>query len=278
MSSAQLDYYQTLEVARDADAAALKSSYRKLAMQYHPDRNPGNAGAEAKFKAISEAYDCLKDPQKRAAYDRYGDAPSPKYNPVRPVRPVITRQFDAFVTMYDIENYGTVTVKPYSFSIPHGIRDGESIRGHDPWTSLTVHVSSSWQKDDDSRLYTRNKDEDLIVDYQIEKKEDLKRGKRITLFDHPGIHTPSFTLNTNIKKDSLWKVSGGGLLKHPSRRSGPRERGDLYVRFKMPKSLWHRRSDVSSWSDGETLLMTLIYTMLLVVTPIAMYLIVSAIS
>lgn len=72
MPSAQSDYYQTLEVARDADAAALKSAYRKLAMQYHPDRNPGDASAEAKFKAISEAYDCLKDPQKRAAYDRFG--------------------------------------------------------------------------------------------------------------------------------------------------------------------------------------------------------------
>lgn len=72
MSSAQTDYYQTLEVARDADGAVLKSAYRKLAMKYHPDRNPGDASCEAKFKAINEAYDCLKDPQKRAAYDRYG--------------------------------------------------------------------------------------------------------------------------------------------------------------------------------------------------------------
>ncbi len=72
MSSAQIDYYQTLEVARDADGAVLKSAYRKLAMKYHPDRNPGDASCEAKFKAINEAYDCLKDPQKRAAYDRYG--------------------------------------------------------------------------------------------------------------------------------------------------------------------------------------------------------------
>jgi molecular chaperone DnaJ len=72
MSSAQHDYYQTLEIARDADGAALKSAYRKLAMKYHPDRNPGDASSEAKFKAISEAYDVLKDPQKRAAYDRYG--------------------------------------------------------------------------------------------------------------------------------------------------------------------------------------------------------------
>ncbi|PKP90326.1 MAG: molecular chaperone DnaJ [Alphaproteobacteria bacterium HGW-Alphaproteobacteria-14] len=72
MPSAQIDYYQTLECARDADGATLKSAYRKLAMKFHPDRNPGDAACEAKFKAINEAYDCLKDPQKRAAYDRYG--------------------------------------------------------------------------------------------------------------------------------------------------------------------------------------------------------------
>ncbi|MDP2130640.1 MAG: molecular chaperone DnaJ [Erythrobacter sp.] len=72
MSSAQTDYYQTLECARDADGATLKSAYRKLAMKFHPDRNPGDTACEAKFKAINEAYDCLKDPQKRAAYDRYG--------------------------------------------------------------------------------------------------------------------------------------------------------------------------------------------------------------
>ncbi|MFN3863530.1 MAG: molecular chaperone DnaJ [Erythrobacter sp.] len=68
----QTDYYETLEVSRDADGATLKSAYRKLAMKYHPDRNPGDPTCEAKFKAINEAYDCLKDPHKRAAYDRYG--------------------------------------------------------------------------------------------------------------------------------------------------------------------------------------------------------------
>ncbi len=66
------DYYQTLGVSRDADEGALKSAYRKLAMKFHPDRNPGDETAEHKFKEINEAYDTLKDPQKRAAYDRYG--------------------------------------------------------------------------------------------------------------------------------------------------------------------------------------------------------------
>lgn len=70
----QVDFYEQLGVSRDADGATLKSAYRKLAMEYHPDRNPGDAECEARFKAVSEAYDCLKDPQKRAAYDRFGHA------------------------------------------------------------------------------------------------------------------------------------------------------------------------------------------------------------
>lgn len=66
------DYYELLEVSRDANGDEIKKSYRRLAMKYHPDRNPGNKEAEAKFKEINEAYDVLKDEQKRAAYDRYG--------------------------------------------------------------------------------------------------------------------------------------------------------------------------------------------------------------
>ena len=71
---AKSDFYDLLNVGRDAGEAEIKKSYRKLAMQYHPDRNPGDAGAEKKFKAVSEAYDVLKDKDKRAAYDRFGHA------------------------------------------------------------------------------------------------------------------------------------------------------------------------------------------------------------
>ena len=71
---AKQDYYATLEVARDASADALKKAYRKLAMKYHPDRNPGDKAAEGRFKDLNEAYDVLKDDQKRGAYDRFGHA------------------------------------------------------------------------------------------------------------------------------------------------------------------------------------------------------------
>ncbi len=71
---AKVDYYEVLGVARDADDKTLKAAFRRLAMQFHPDRNPGDHGAEAKFKEINEAYEKLRDPQKRAAYDRFGHA------------------------------------------------------------------------------------------------------------------------------------------------------------------------------------------------------------
>ena len=74
MSMVDTDYYELLQVERGADDKAIKSAYRRLAMECHPDRNGGCPEAEARFKAISEAYDCLKDPQKRAAYDRFGHA------------------------------------------------------------------------------------------------------------------------------------------------------------------------------------------------------------
>ena len=63
------DYYAALGVAKDADAAAIKKAYRQLARELHPDKNPGNAPAETRFKEVSEAYDVLSDPKRRAEYD-----------------------------------------------------------------------------------------------------------------------------------------------------------------------------------------------------------------
>ena len=68
------DYYDILGLSKSASESEIKSSYRKLAMKYHPDRNPGDKKAEDKFKEISESYEILKDPQKKAAYDQYGHA------------------------------------------------------------------------------------------------------------------------------------------------------------------------------------------------------------
>src|SRR5512134_3223516 len=68
------DYYQTLGVSRSAGAEDIRKAYRKLAMQYHPDRNPGDKSAEERFKEINEAYQVLNDPQKRSHYDQLGSA------------------------------------------------------------------------------------------------------------------------------------------------------------------------------------------------------------
>ena len=72
MSVAKRDYYEVLSVSRDADDQALKSAYRKMALQFHPDRNPGDKQAEERFKEANEAYSVLSDGQKRAGYDRFG--------------------------------------------------------------------------------------------------------------------------------------------------------------------------------------------------------------
>src|SRR5437868_13328650 len=68
------DYYEVLGVERNATAEEVKRSYRKLAVQFHPDKNPGDPTAEEKFKELGEAYDILMDADKRAAYDRFGHA------------------------------------------------------------------------------------------------------------------------------------------------------------------------------------------------------------
>ena len=68
------DYYEVLGVDRDADEATIKKAYRKLAVKYHPDKNPGDSTAEEKFKEVTEAYEVLRDSTKRSQYDQFGHA------------------------------------------------------------------------------------------------------------------------------------------------------------------------------------------------------------
>ena len=72
MSTSTRDYYEVLGVGRNADADEIKAAYRKAALQHHPDKNPGDAAPEERFKEAAEAYSVLSDPDKRARYDRFG--------------------------------------------------------------------------------------------------------------------------------------------------------------------------------------------------------------
>ena len=98
------DYYELLGVARDASAEDIKKAYRRQALQFHPDRNPGDAKAEAQFKAVTEAYQVLSDADKRAAYDRYGEAGLKEphgYADVNEALRDFMRNFGGFGTVFD---------------------------------------------------------------------------------------------------------------------------------------------------------------------------------
>ena len=82
MAENKRDYYEVLGVQKGAGADEIKKAYRKMAMKYHPDRNPGDKNAEEKFKEVGEAYEVLSDDEKRARYDQYGFAGvDPNFNP-----------------------------------------------------------------------------------------------------------------------------------------------------------------------------------------------------
>ena len=89
-------YYEILEVERTVNDGELKTAFRKLAMKWHPDRNPGDNSSEGRFKEINEAYEVLKDADKRAAYDRFGHAAFEQADPAPPVRHRLRLDFSTF--------------------------------------------------------------------------------------------------------------------------------------------------------------------------------------
>lgn len=114
------DYYEVLGLGRDVQPEEIKSAYRKLALKYHPDRNPGNKEAEELFKEASEAYEVLSTPEKRATYDRYGH------------QGLGSQGFSGFHDVNDIfSSFGSIFEDFFGFSSPGSRRGGRARRGAD---------------------------------------------------------------------------------------------------------------------------------------------------
>jgi len=126
------DYYQILGVARNASASEIKGAYRKLAMQYHPDRNPGDKQAEERFKEMNEAYKVLSDTQKRARYDQLGVSYSEWQQQGTPGNfnwGQWTRQPGGYQEVNLNDLFGDATFTDFFRSIFGGMSDGQAVRG-----------------------------------------------------------------------------------------------------------------------------------------------------
>ncbi|OIO28309.1 MAG: molecular chaperone DnaJ [Candidatus Hydrogenedentes bacterium CG07_land_8_20_14_0_80_42_17] len=135
------DYYEILGVNKDASIDEIKKEYRRLAMRYHPDKNPGNKEAEEKFKEISTAYAILSDPEKRAQYDRFGHSAFEQrsaggaYTQVDP--------FDLFKSIFGGGGFGGSVFDDFLGGMGGGFRRSESIRGDDLRTSVTLDFDAA---------------------------------------------------------------------------------------------------------------------------------------
>ncbi|HZM15335.1 MAG TPA: molecular chaperone DnaJ [Candidatus Krumholzibacteria bacterium] len=122
------DYYEQLGVSRDASAEDIKKAYRRQALQYHPDRNPGDAAAEAQFKAATEAYQVLSDAEKRSSYDRFGEAGvkgQHGYTDVNEALRDFMRNFGGFGTVFDdLFEFGGGS------QVRRGVRQGRNLQAH----------------------------------------------------------------------------------------------------------------------------------------------------
>jgi curved DNA-binding protein len=206
------DYYKTLGVDKNADAEAIKKAYRKLALKYHPDRNPGNREAEEKFKKISEAYAVLSDPEKRKQYESFGsDQFSRRYSQEDIFRNVdlneILREF-GFGGMAGNERGGRGA----------GRRGGFSFRtGGDPFSELFRQGQPHYE--------TPQKGEDLHYNLSITLEESVSGvEKKLTLQQDREVHEISVKIPVGISTGKKLRLSGKG---YDGSQGGPS--GDLYL-------------------------------------------------
>jgi curved DNA-binding protein len=196
------DYYKTLGVEKGADPEAIKKVYRKLALKFHPDRNPGNREAEEKFKKISEAYAVLSDTEKRKQYDNFGsDQFSRRYT-----QEDIFRNFDLNEILRDFGFGGT------------GRRSGYTFRtGGDPLRDIFGQGQQHYEPP--------RKGEDLHYTLSITLEESVSGAeKKLALQQELKVHEISVRIPAGISTGKKLRLAGKG---YPGVHGGPV--GDLYL-------------------------------------------------
>ena len=217
---AKKDYYQVLNVNRSATPDELKKAFRKLAMQYHPDKNPGDKKAEEKFKELAEAYDILQDPKKREAYDQFGHAGGPGMGGGDPFGPGGPFQGgfraggggggpggEAFQDIF-----GDVFSEIFNQGRPGGGRRRQAVRGADLRYSLTISFEEAAVGTEKLIHFVR----------QSGGKEETRK--------------LNVTVPAGVKEGQRLKLSGEGDL-------GAGGAGDLYVIVQLQEHALFSRAD-----------------------------------
>ena len=206
------DYYKTLGVEKGADPEAIKKAYRKLALKFHPDRNPGNREAEEKFKKISEAYAVLSDTEKRKQYDSFGsDQFSRRYS-----QEDIFRNFDLNEILRDF-GFGGAGGNERVFR-GAGRRGGYTFRtGGDPLRDLFGQGQPDYEPP--------QKGEDLHYNLSITLEESVSGAdKKLALQQELEVHEISVRIPAGISTGKKLRLAGKG---YPGVHGGPA--GDLYL-------------------------------------------------
>lgn len=211
------DYYKILGVEKNADQEDIKKAYRKLALKFHPDRNPNNREAEEKFKKISEAYAVLSDPEKRKQYDNFGsDQFSQRYS-----HEDIFRDFDINQILRDM-GFGGVSGTNRAFRGTGGKRGSYAFRGGDPLGDLFAQGGQKYyqapQKGEDLQYNLNITLEESV--FGTDKKLSLKRDGRV---DDINVKIPA-----GISTGKKLRLAGKG---NAGPEGGPT--GDLYLNINV---------------------------------------------